>query len=565
MIYAELLLLSQKLKPSEDAAYEKAHQQGKRTPCLPGTRTEIFSKVDIWMDDPTDHRVFWLNGMAGTGKSTIADTLTQRAKSKGLLGGAYFCSRDLQNTRNPSNILPTLASQMAFNHEGYRVELMAVLKDRPSPSQGTLEQQLENLILSPLKKMPVPLDHPFLVVVDALDECDHDRVRPLPFIQFLLRHVDDFRQTNLKFFISSRPAHEISSAFKGDVMGAHDYLNLHDELLPNISRDVRSFVIDRLDRIARDWTHPPPFTFSDADVDAIVKKAGPLFIFAATVCRFIADASSYHSPQRLLGQVTISGAGGDANEQEELDDLYKRVFDDAFSRRQDRRDLTTRRNLRDVVGSILLLSQPLGLVDLALLLGEPHGPDRLRLLLSHMHSVIAIPEDDSTPIRAFHASFEDHVTNKNRAHPDFYVDPAGHHAKFAMCCFRVMRQDLKDDNFCGLTPNVDYDDVSDLKERRKEHIPGALEYACRHWIDHVVLALTPSSAPRADNVIEGVKFFAFHLLLRWIDVMSLLGCLDSVVQLLVRLQQVVKVRLTVIVARFQPTHHPILGLRYRPR
>lgn len=67
-------------------AYEKAQQQGKRSPCLAGTRTEVFSRLGMWVADPDDYRVFWLNGMAGTGKSTIADSLTRYAKSKGVLG-----------------------------------------------------------------------------------------------------------------------------------------------------------------------------------------------------------------------------------------------------------------------------------------------------------------------------------------------------------------------------------------------------------------------------------------------------------------------------------------------
>lgn len=187
-------------------------------------------------------------------------------------------------------------------------------------------------------------------------------------------------------------------------------------------------------------------------------------------------------------------AGSDGSAQEGLDSLYKQIFEDAFRTRKDDRNWKARADLHDVIGSILLLSQPLGLADLAVLLGKPHTPASPRQLLSHMHSVIAVPEDDFIPNRAFHASFEDHVTNKKRAHCNFYVDPAAHHTKFSMCCFRVMKQYLKDNNICNLPLNIDYGNIPDLMERRKEHIPGALEYARRYWIDHVVLALTLSPA-----------------------------------------------------------------------
>lgn len=553
----EASILLQKLHHSEDAEYGKAHQQGKRTPCLPGTRTEVLGKFEVWMAEPDDYRVLWLNGMAGTGKSTIADSLFRYAQAEGVLGGAYFCSRDLQSTRDIHQIFRTLAFQLAHILADYREFLLMYLQSQSSPSLDTLEQQLVNLILSPLKKTCTTLRRPFLFIVDALDECDSDRVRPLPFIQFLLSHAQDFREANIKFFISSRPANEISSAFKGDAFHAHDYLNLHDVPLSSISQDVRSFVVDRLEKVARDSTDRPPFTFTDADVEVIVKKAGPLFIFASTVCKYIAaDGSSYDSPQELLAQVVTMTNSGEASAQEDLDRLYKRIFEDAFSRSKDSRNQTAREALRDVVGTILLLSQPLGMADLSALLGGSYTTTRLRRLLSHMHAILAIPDDsdDVTPVRAFHASFEDHVTTKGRAHPDFYVDPAAHHATLVTCSFDVMKRSLRKNGICDLRPNVNYSDIADLEERRKKCIPGALEYACRHWINHL------ASAEITSNVLDSLQSFVFERMLRWIDIFSVLRNMDKVVPILVRAKQWLSVSLAVARCHFKLTQSTIIAM-----
>jgi len=39
-----------------------------------------------------EQRIFWLNGLAGTGKSTIAQTFAEMAFADGKLGASFFCS-----------------------------------------------------------------------------------------------------------------------------------------------------------------------------------------------------------------------------------------------------------------------------------------------------------------------------------------------------------------------------------------------------------------------------------------------------------------------------------------
>ncbi|KAI9769173.1 MAG: hypothetical protein M1839_003777, partial [Geoglossum umbratile] len=41
-------------------------------PCLPDTRVDLLKQVIEWSADPRGKCIFWLSGMAGTGKSTIA-------------------------------------------------------------------------------------------------------------------------------------------------------------------------------------------------------------------------------------------------------------------------------------------------------------------------------------------------------------------------------------------------------------------------------------------------------------------------------------------------------------
>ena len=56
--------------------------------------------------------VYWLNGLAGTGKSTIAQTIAERLFAEGQLGASFFCSRDFEDRSNLDLIFPTLAAQL---------------------------------------------------------------------------------------------------------------------------------------------------------------------------------------------------------------------------------------------------------------------------------------------------------------------------------------------------------------------------------------------------------------------------------------------------------------------
>jgi hypothetical protein len=91
-------------------------QHGEQKGCLKGTRGAILSCIELWARDPNKSPVCWLNGLAGTGKSTIAKTIAERLFVDGQLGASFFCSRDFEDRRNIQLIFPTLATQLACNY-----------------------------------------------------------------------------------------------------------------------------------------------------------------------------------------------------------------------------------------------------------------------------------------------------------------------------------------------------------------------------------------------------------------------------------------------------------------
>jgi len=102
------------------AGYRSGNRQG----CLRGTRTEVLLQLGRWLGDKQDHRVFWLNGLAGTGKSTFAQTFAEISFADGKLGASFFCSRDFEDRSNLQVIFPTLAFQLAYRYLPFREQFV---------------------------------------------------------------------------------------------------------------------------------------------------------------------------------------------------------------------------------------------------------------------------------------------------------------------------------------------------------------------------------------------------------------------------------------------------------
>ena len=85
------------------------HRHSGRRGCLKGTRETVLNEIKPWAKDPNQFPVFWLNGLAGTGKTTIAQTVSERIFADGQLGESFFCSRDFEDRSDLHFIFPTLA------------------------------------------------------------------------------------------------------------------------------------------------------------------------------------------------------------------------------------------------------------------------------------------------------------------------------------------------------------------------------------------------------------------------------------------------------------------------
>ena len=66
-----------------DSYVQPLDEDGKLLLCFKDPRAAILDKIMKWVNDPSSPPIFWLRGLAGTGKSTIARTIGARAKEAG--------------------------------------------------------------------------------------------------------------------------------------------------------------------------------------------------------------------------------------------------------------------------------------------------------------------------------------------------------------------------------------------------------------------------------------------------------------------------------------------------
>ena len=266
------------------------YQAGHHDKCLPGTRESILQNIVIWAKNPQSQNVFWLNGLAGTGKSTIAQSFSEVVAADGLLGASFFCSRDYLDRRELKNIFPTLAHQLACRYPQFRSQVVASIKKDPTLAHASLISQLENLLVNPLSGRDISC----VIIIDALDECIDDQ--PASAILSVLGRFT--KQLPLvKFFITGRPEPRIRSGFRLPLLEPLTQIFLlHGVELTSVDNDIRLYLTQSLTTIVKqrsdlDLSDPWP---RDDEIEALTRKSSGLFIFASTLVRFI--ASEHHEP-----------------------------------------------------------------------------------------------------------------------------------------------------------------------------------------------------------------------------------------------------------------------------
>ena len=497
-------------------------RHGNRKGCLKGTRVAILDEITLWARDFDKSPVYWLNGLVGTGKTTIAQTIAERLFAEGMLGASFFCSRDFEDRSDLQLIFPTLAVQLARNYTEFRSVFVLMAQSDPGISRESLYKQMGKLIAEPLRGSGTST----VIVIDALDECK-DEETASAILSVLGRLVEEVPK--VKFFLTGRPEPRIQTGFRLPLLRrATDVFILHDIESRVVSNDIRLFFKHSFLEMAElqggldGWP-------TDEEVKRLCGRAAGLFVYAVATVKFVEKRGT--SPRKQLDLLLRSPESSEREAKTKfkkdatIDSLYTSILQEAFG---DENDPDNDPKVRSVVGTMLLAANPLSPSTIATLLALDVAD--VFPLLSSARSLLILQEDIDSPVRPFHKSFPDFIIDKNRCtHQRFHISAPNHHSKLLLSCLDLMSRTLEK-NICKLPDGAANADVEDLKERTEQYINPALRYACRSWHTHLLRGRANST-----NMLEitsALHHFLENKLLFWLEVLSVLDAVRNAVDAL---------------------------------
>jgi len=499
-------------------AHGAGYRHGKRSGCLKGTRQSVLEEIEHWTKDPDAPPVFWLNGLAGTGKSTIAQTVSEMMFAEGSLGASFFCSRGFEDRSDLHRIFPTLAFQLAQVYPDFRSTLIPLLQSDPDAVHESLQDQMQKFLVDPLSSTNIPT----IIVIDALDECV-DKDPESAILLVLGQLLSEIPQ--VKFFITSRPERHIMSGFRGQLLKVlTNTFVLHHVEPSTINEDICHFFKHELSRLAlqRGGMNGWP---TDKELNLLCQRAAGLFVYAVATLNFLdhhlQDPSDQLDVIMAFPESTAHEGDTELEVYTSLDSLYMSIFQKSFHKNKPKDDAL----VRSILSAVVLTANPLPLSAIATLTGFRHS--QVQCLLELIQSLLILPEDHNQPVQPFHKSFSDFITDPTRcADARFYISQ-DYHTELVLHCLKLMTNLLKKD-MCSIPNHVLNVEMVDLPKRTRDSgICGALEYACRSWYKHLIMTENQSG-----EVVSALHHFLEQKFLFWLEVLSVLGTVSNAVHAL---------------------------------
>ncbi|RSL62260.1 hypothetical protein CEP53_004824 [Fusarium sp. AF-6] len=518
-----------KFSTATGASYN-SHQNEHAPRCHPDTRLDLLSQIRQWAQDPQTKPLYWLNGMAGTGKSTISRTLAEAFASKGTLGATFFFKRG-EHDRSASTLLfSTIAYQFAYAYPAALPHIIQAIEAEPSISQKPLKEQFQKLVVGPLSQLQTQSRN-LIIIIDALDECDSDQ--DIRIIISAFTQANNLNSARLKVLVTSRPELPIRLGFSG-YEGVYDTLILHEVPPLHVEADLFIYLMheaklirDSFNRtvpthrhISLDWPNP-------LQIAILARSASPLFIIAATMMRIIGDrilGSPDDQLSKILQDLTVhNDIGGN------ISATYMSALSPLIAHRSGRDKDHILQQFRAIIGPLVLLQTPPSIECLGRLLDIPHK--LIDQILDSLHSVLSVPNTPDGVVRLFHLSFRDFLLNaEDPSNADFRINEADTHKELAFQCLDLLttRTPLKK-NICNFQwPGTSCCGIS--TEFKMQYLPAEVQYACLYWVHH--LKNSQVQIHDGDRVHEFLRVHFLH----WLEALGILGRVSETITQISMLQ-----------------------------
>ena len=462
---------------------------GDRPGCSDGTRVNLLQEIERWIHDKDQPNIFLLTGGAGTGKSTVATTITERYRYRRQLG----CHLSFMRGKSDSeSVIRTMAYRLASLNQTIAENIDDNVKAHGEIKSATMMSQFKILLHGPLhSSAQTESEYPILVVLDALDECGTEEDRKA-LLRILKKELPTL-PSKYRFLLTSRP--------EGAIVSFLSLPTVYSVTLDNNSQDskddVRIFINSELERFQEDGGLKVPSNWPWEDnIEKLSKAADGLFIWASTALKFIFEGMN----NRLLYLEELINNPKALN----LNELYETVLKTSLNW-----DEYTKKNFPAVFSLILFGIRPLTDIEIDGILGLREGTTES--LLSRLQSLVLY--ESNHPIRVHHASFHDYLVSCKGM--NWYINIDTQKEYIAAKCFERMGRLLRF-NICDLESSFIFNkDVHDLGDRIKKNIPSYLQYICCNWVHHL------KEVSFSQLLCEKLRSFLYNYLLYWLEVLSL--------------------------------------------
>ena len=472
-----------------------------------------------WVNDPNSPPIFWLHGLAGTGKSTIARTISVKAEKAGSITASFFFSRTgAAGQRDPDYVFPTLAHQLAAGHPQLNQIIGEAVIEAPDIDHAAAFKQFHTLIATPLDEFCAKSEavENILIVLDALDECQGIEDKRPQQILACLRDHEYHAAARIRFLLTSRPERYLRRelALKPQVV-EYD-LHLNDE---SAQGDIARFLKAKLPLIPYELDISVEGWLREEDAQTLAEKSGCLFIFAKTALRFIGDDQVLDPLRQMnillgMGQTTV-------NPYSPLDQLYLQVLNNAFSSDRVPDDIFLR--FRRVVGCIILSQDALHVSSIAKIADYSVG--EVMATLSRLQSVIVCSSPPGTVGQrdsdlfphVYHPSFSDYLVDSKRC-SDFHftIMKPETHRFIVLRCFELMKAFLRRNILDLHETSILNRDIPDLGAKVQSRITPEAAYACQFWLSHFL------ESEIDEDILVVLHEFLSQRFLWWCEALSLL-------------------------------------------
>ncbi|KAF9457440.1 WD40-repeat-containing domain protein [Collybia nuda] len=478
-------LLNTKLD-STDMLYAPGSGYKPEKQCLPGTRLGIIDEINTWIHDPgNSQQVFWLKGLAGTGKSSIAHSVGRQLDEQKRLGSFFCFDASKKPPNSPQHLFPTVSLDLAGFDKHWDSALANIIKNNKSlRTTDSVYRQFHEFILEPANSLNVV--GPIVIVIDALDECGDASSRKV-LLEVLVAGVASLPE-NFRFIITSRPQKDIIEAFQEQ---PHIYCKDMDTIDGDTTQnDISTYIqiqlshlVPELDKVWPDKTW----------CSQLVRRAEELFQWASTACLFINDPLENPVSQLRLLFRNVTNQG--------LKDLYQQVLTKAVPGEQ------KQIQLKKILGTLLYAQESLTVPMVADLCLEI-DPTVVKKLLQQLGSLFRGVSSSTMVVEPLHTSVRDFLMVEGQGH-QFYIDKNSAHALLLNASWAIMG---------ALKFNISQWPSSYLVHtdgyESNPGISAQLLYACKFWAHHL------RNVPFNEETFTQVTRFINSKILYWVELLS---------------------------------------------